>query len=56
MGPGLIYLRCLVGVEVADAAVVGEEVTAAQQLSRKVDVAVVLEEAVVVKLNNRSKS
>ena len=50
------YLRSLVGAEVADAAVVGEEVTAAEQLCREVDVAVILEEAVVVKLNKSRKS
>ena len=49
------HLRCLVQVEVSDAAVVGEQVAAAQQLRSEVNVTIVLEEAVVFELQG-SKS
>ena len=46
----LRYLRCLVGAEVTDAAMVREEVTTAKQLRGEVNVAIVLEEAIVFEL------
>ena len=51
-----LYLRSLVWAEVTDAAMVGEQVTAAEQFCGEVDVAIILEEAVVVKLKHSRKS
>ena len=45
------YLRSLVWAEVTDAAMVSEQVTAAEQFCGEVDVAIVLEEAIVFELN-----
>ena len=45
------YLRSLVWAEVTDAAMVGEQVTAAEQFCGEVDVAIILEEAIVFELN-----
>ena len=46
-----LYLRSLVWAEVTDAAMVGEQVTAAEQFCGEVDVAIILEEAIVFELN-----
>lgn len=43
------------GVEVADSAVVGEEVTATEQLRGEVDIALVLEKAIVFELHKWSE-
>ena len=46
-----LHLRSLVWAEVTDAAMVGEQVTAAEQFCGEVDVAIILEEAIVFELN-----
>ena len=43
-------LRSLGGVEVSDCAVVSEEISTSEKLGREVNVAVVLEESIVVEL------
>ena len=44
------YVRSLIGIEVADSAVVGEKVATCEHLRRKVNVPVVLEEPIVFEL------
>ena len=46
-----LYLRSLVWAEVTDTAMVGEQVTTAKQFCGEVDVAIILEEAIVFELN-----